>query len=138
MFIEFLTGAGVKLIGNVVTSIFQNSAEKNRAIHLNNSETIEAHIKLAEIHSKDKVVKFERMVVFFMLVGSFCYISIGHLMDTGLESIVLVDREIGFISRFFSHTKQVPMSVSSGTFIFELWCNIMVMILGSYTVPPRK
>lgn len=139
MFLEFLTGAGVKIVGNVITSIFANSAEKERALHLRDKQVIDGHIRLAQIHSNDNIVKFERMCVFFMLVGSFCWLSLNKLDNIGMESVVLVEREVGFITRFFtSATKKVPVQVSTGTFIFEIWCNIIVMVIGSYMVPPRK
>ena len=138
MFIEFLTGAGVRLASNVVTSIMANSAEKERNLHLKDKAIMKGHIELAKIHSQDNVVKLERLVVFWMLIGSFCWVSVCNMSDLDVMSTVLVDKDIGFITRLFSHPKQVPVSVSSSTFIFQLWCNIVVMLLGSYSVSPRK
>ena len=138
MFIEFLTGAGIRLASNVVSQMMANSAEKERNLHLRDKDIMDGHIQLAELHQKDNVVKLERLVVFWMLIGSFCYVSINNMSDLGQMSTVLVDKDIGFMTRFFSNSKQLPIEVSSSTFIFQLWCNIVVMLLGSYSVSPRK
>jgi len=138
MIFEFLAGAGIKIIGNVITSIFANSAEKERNIHLRDKAALEGHIKLAQIHSKNGIVKFERMCVFFMLVGGFVYISILSLGDLNNEGTVLIPQNLGWISRLFNQPAEVPVKVNLSIFMIELWSNLIVMILGAYSVPPRK
>lgn len=138
MFIEFLTGAGVRLASNIVTQMMQNSAEKERNLHLRDKEVMEGHIELAKIHQKDSIVKIERLVVFWALIGTFCFYSSQHLGDLENISTVLTDKNIGFISRLFTQPKQIPVEVSTSTFIFQLWVNIVVMLLGSYSVSPKK
>lgn len=138
MILEFISGAGIKLVGNIITSIFANSAEKERNIHLKDQAILEGHIKLAQIHSKNNVVKFERMCVFFMLVGGFIYISIFSLGDLSNEGRVLIDQNVGWLSRFFNQVDKVPVKVNLSIFIIELWSNLIVLILGAYSVPPRK
>lgn len=138
MIFEFLAGAGIKLVGNIVTSLFTNSAEKERNVHLKDEAILKGHIELARMHAKNNVVKFERMVVFFMLVGSFCYLSIMCAGDLGHEGTVLIDRDVSFISRLFNGAKQVPIQVNLTIFMIELWTNLIVMILGAYSVPPRR
>ena len=131
------TGAGIRLASNVISGFFQNSAENNRAIHLKEAKAIEAHVKLAEIHQKDNVVKLERLIVFWCIVVAFCYDTVFNNTASG-TGMVLVERNIGFISNLFMSAKEGTVQVDLHAFKYQLFHNLVAMVVGSYLVGPRK
>ena len=68
MITPLLMGAGVKLVTNVVNGWIHNSAEKDRANALRDSETTKAHIDLAKAANADKIGKINRSVIFLMII----------------------------------------------------------------------
>ena len=134
---NFAVGAAIKISSNILNHFFENSAEERKFNALQDTEAINAHIKLAEITSKDHVARWNRAIIFTMITGTYCVITI-YSMVYPEETSVLIDVSGGFLSSFFRQKEQVVETVNSSGIVFQKCFIIMEAVIGAFVVPSRR
>jgi len=133
----FLMGAGIKFVSNLVNNWMHNSAEKERNSRNIDSTIIEAQVQLAKELNRDFLGKLCRMIIFIMMTGTFCYITI-YCMRNPLDTTAMIENTPGFFGRFKNQAKETAVVVHSSGYVFGKAFIIIEMVIGSYVVPSRR
>ena len=138
MITPLLMGAGVKILTNIVNGWIHNSAEKDRTNALRDAATTEAHIALAKEANGDKIGKVSRSVIFFMIIGTWCYIALYGLHHPDvIYNIVLPKGNNWTFGSMFSSSEWEIKKITGSVLLFQ-WFTLTEMILGFYVVPSRR
>jgi len=134
---NFAVGAAIKIGSNIINHFFENSADERKTNALKDSEILKAHIVLAKITSKDLVARWNRAIIFSMITGTYCVITI-YSMVYPEETSVLIDVNSGFLSSVFRQKTQVVEAVNSSGIVFQKCFIIMEAVIGAFVVPSRR
>jgi len=134
---NFALGAAIKIGSNVINHFFENTAEERKTNALKDSEILKAHIELAKITSSDKVARLNRALIFTMITGTYCIITI-YSMIYPAETSVLIDVNGGMLSNFFRQPGQIVQEVNSSGIVFQKCFIIMEAVIGAFVVPSRR
>lgn len=128
---NFLTGSGLKMLGYVVTKIFELKRQKDMA-------TINADLERIKVlqggeDKSDTWSKVTRRMLALMLVGTWCFVVIWHVVfKPNLEYSVLINKDVSWIwSFFFNTTDKVAMKISAGSLLWD-FKNFIEIIAGFY------
>ena len=134
---NFAVGAAIKISSNIINHFFENSADERKTNALKDSQILKAHIVLAKITSKDHVARWNRALIFTMITGTYCVITI-YSMVYPEETSVLIDVNSGFLSSVFRQKTQVGEAVNSSGIVFQKCFIIMEAVIGAFVVPSRR
>ena len=134
---DFLIGAGVKLVSNVVNSWFSNSAEHSRNLLLKDKESIEANIKLLEASNANWITQFSRATTFAAITLTFCWITI-YSMYNPEETSILIDVKGGWLSSIFRQPDKVVQEVKSSGIVFDRCFSIMEAVIGAFVMRSKR
>ena len=134
---NFAVGAAIKISSNIINHFFENSADERKTNALKDSQILKAHIVLAKITSKDHVARWNRALIFSMITGTYCVITI-YSMVYPEETSVLIDVNSGFLSSVFRQKTQVVEAVNSSGIVFQKCFIIMEAVIGAFVVPSRR
>jgi len=134
---NLILGSGIKIVGNIVTNLFQNSADERRANTLKDSQNLDAHVKLAELTQRDWVTKVNRAFIYSCITVTFCTITI-YSMIHPVETSHLIENTLGLSSKFVSKAKESVVTVDSAGIVFQKCFAIMEAVIGAFIIPSRK
>lgn len=134
---NFLLGAGVKLVGNLVTSWFDNNAEERRNNSLRNEKVIKAQVELTKETNRNAIMVIVRGIVYICITLTWCYMGIYGLSQENLETSVLIPNDPGWFGKLFHHQDLRKVDIKGTTLLYQWW-QIMEMIMGAFVMPSRK
>jgi len=134
---NFALGAAIKVGSNVLNHFFENTAEERKMNALRDVENMKLHIELTKLTSKDHVARINRAIIFTMITGTYCIITI-YSMIYPAETSVLIDVNSGFLSSIFRQKNQVVEAVNSSGIVFQKCFIIMEAVIGAFVVPSRR
>ena len=135
--IDFLTGAGIKILSNVINSWFQNSAEERKFNAIRDTELLTKHIELSKLIQTDHVTNMSRAIIFIMITSTFSVITI-YSMFYPAQTDVLIKVVPGFLSKIVGRPAEVVQSVDSSGIVFGKCFSILEMVIDAFTVDRYK
>lgn len=131
IFTPALIGIGGKILSNVVNSLFANAAEKERHLRNQDATVIKAQVELAKEANKSVIGQLNRVLMFNMLIASWCYIGIYMFTKGSNEMHSILLPKDGWFSMW--EVRKV-----SGAFLGYQWFLVVEMVVGFVCVPSRR
>lgn len=125
--LNFITGAGVKLVGTAIYKMMELKRQKDLA-SLNAATDRLAMLQGGE-DKADAVTKATRVFLALGLVGTWCFVIVHHLMHPEIEYTIMIGKSpsvlLGWI---FNTTDQTTIHLSAGSLLWDFKGMIEILI----------
>jgi len=137
MIASILTGAGAKLIFNLVNGWFYNRERKNERKYLQDYKILQAHIQLAKANQRNLIFNATHSICAIAIFFSWCFIGI-YAMLHPTETDILIPLHHGFLSRLFNQPDAVVTPGRTPGVLFSSWFEITISFATMYALPSRR
>lgn len=125
--LNFITGAGVKVIGTAIYKMMELKRQKDLAAL--NAPTERLQILQGGEDKADNVTKGTRVFLALGLVGTWCFVIIHHLLNPEIEYTILIGKSPSILwSWIFPTTEHTTIHLSAGSLLWDFKGMIEILI----------